>query len=260
MPQLASESRIISKSSMPYRLDQGVGDRAAIGLIVLATDQTIEDEWRRLLNLAGIAFFSSRIPSETSVSPETLKSMESGLTEATSLILPRVELDVVAYGCTAASMLIGEEAVAEHIHKARPGVKVTTPVTAARAALGALGITRIALLTPYIEEINQRLRDYFHQRGIEVLVMGSFNNDDDTQVARISHDSIRDAAVELGSEDAVDGVFISCTALRGTAIIESIEVELGKPVTTSCHAMAWHALRLAGYADPVPGFGRLFRC
>jgi maleate isomerase len=33
---------------------------------------------------------------------------------------------------------------------------------------------------------------------------------------------------------------------------------LGKPVTSSNHAMAWHCLRLAGVDDALPQFGRLF--
>lgn len=250
---------VVSKTHMPYRLDGGAGSRVAIGLIVLATDQTIEQEWKMLLDLDGVAFFSSRIQNSTTIAPETLRAMESRLTAATSLILPQVELDVVAYGCTSASMVIGEEAVTKQIAKARPGVKVTTPVTAARAAFSALGIKSIALLTPYTEDINHRMRDYFEKQGTAVPVMGSFNNGNDTEVVRICHESIRDAALELGSEDSVEAVFISCTSLRGTAIIESMEAELNKPVTTSCHAMAWHALRLGGYQDPVPNFGSLFQ-
>ncbi|MDX1433889.1 MAG: Asp/Glu racemase, partial [Gammaproteobacteria bacterium] len=30
-------------------------------------------------------------------------------------------------------------------------------------------------------------------------------------------------------------------------------------VISSNHATAWHCLRLAGYEDEVPGFGKLFR-
>jgi maleate isomerase len=40
--------------------------------------------------------------------------------------------------------------------------------------------------------------------------------------------------------------------------IAEIEKELGKPVTSSNHAMGWHALRLAGIRDTMPEFGRLF--
>jgi maleate isomerase len=46
--------------------------------------------------------------------------------------------------------------------------------------------------------------------------------------------------------------------LRVVEIAAGIEAELGKPVTSSNHAMAWHCLRLAGIEDPQPQFGRLF--
>jgi len=62
----------------------------------------------------------------------------------------------------------------------------------------------------------------------------------------------------VGQSDAVDGVFISCTSLRAAGIIEQAETALGKPVTASNHALAWHLLRLAGIKDEVEGFGRLF--
>ena len=40
----------------------------------------------------------------------------------------------------------------------------------------------------------------------------------------------------------------------------AIEAEVGIPVTSSDHALAWHSLRLAGVTDRVPGAGRLFEC
>jgi maleate isomerase len=40
--------------------------------------------------------------------------------------------------------------------------------------------------------------------------------------------------------------------------VAPLEADLGKPVTSSNHAMAWHALRLAGIRDPLPRWGRLF--
>jgi maleate isomerase len=89
--------------------------------------------------------------------------------------------------------------------------------------------------------------------------MGSFNHPDDNEVARISERSIEDALVELGSHDDVDGVFISCTSLRVCGIVERAEERLGKPVTSSNHALAWHALRLAGVDESLDGLGRLFR-
>ena len=77
-------------------------------------------------------------------------------------------------------------------------------------------------------------------------------------VGRITSDAILEAALTIGQNDLVDGVFISCTSLRAAGIIEQAEAALGKPVTASNHALAWHLLRLAGIRDEVTGFGRLF--
>ncbi|MEX0759409.1 MAG: hypothetical protein WD100_07510 [Tistlia sp.] len=99
---------------------------------------------------------------------------------------------------------------------------------------------------------------YFEERGVPVPVMGSFTEENDNEAARISLDSIEAAALELGSDPSVDGVFVSCTSLRLVAVAERLEARLGKPVTSSNHALIWHCLRLAGIEDGVPGYGRLF--
>ena len=250
---------LVNRMHMSYRLEPGIAHRARIGLVALASDHTIEHEWRRMLDIDGIAVYHSRIVNSPTITPETLKEMEAGLTAAAEVILPGVPLDVVAYGCTSGAMVIGEDRVAERIHAARPGVKVTTPITGALAGMKALGARRIALLTPYIDRINQKMRRYIEARGFGVPVMGSFNNENDNEVACIAPESLKDAAIELAAEPSVDAVFVACTSLRLAAVVEEIERRSGKPALSSNHAMAWHALRLAGYREPVPGFGRLFR-
>ena len=84
------------------------------------------------------------------------------------------------------------------------------------------------------------MRDYIEARGVAVPVMGSFDNENDSEVARIAPASLRDAAVELGRA-SVDGVFIACTSLRLAEVVEEIETISGKPALSSNHAMAWHA-------------------
>jgi maleate isomerase len=248
-----------SLTQMPFTLDNGIAHRAAIGLIVLATDQTVEHEFRKMLAIDGVAFYETRIHNSADINPTTLAAMEKGMATAAGVILPGCKLDVVAYGCTSGTVVIGEEKVFARIREARPDVACTTPITGAIAGFKALGAKRIALLTPYIEEVNQMLRRFIEARGVEVPVMGSFNHENDTEVARISQDSIRQAVRKLVTVDKVDAVFVSCTSLRVATIAEEMEREVGLPVTSSNHAMAWHCLRLAGYQEPVAGFGKLFR-
>ena len=254
----SGDGLLVNRQHMAFELDGGIAERAAIGVIVLGSDQTIEHEFRRIFDLPGVAFYESRIHNATDITPETLKAMEAGIADCTARILPGLPLDVVAYGCTSGAMVIGDDNVAARIHEARPGVACTTPMAAAFAAFEALGARRIALLTPYVDEINQAMRAHLEAGGLEVPVMGSFNEGDDRKVGRISPDSLRRAALELGASEAVDAVFVSCTALRLVEVAAEIEAALGKPVTSSNHALAWHCLRLAGVDDPLPRFGRLF--
>ncbi len=252
------DGMLLNRTHLPFTLDRGIAHRARIGLIVLATDNTLEYEFRRIFTLDGVALYQSRIPSPIAINPTTLKEMEKEIAAATDVILPGLDLDVVAYACTSGAVVIGEENVFARIREARAEVACTTPITAAVAGLKALKAKRIALLTPYIDSVNQMLRRHIEARGIEVPVIGSFNHENDNEVARISLTSLRDAVLELGHHPAVDAVFVSCTSLRLAEIAADLENELGKPVTSSNHALAWHCLRLAGINDPLPRWGKLF--
>ena len=192
--------------------------------------------------------------------PTTLRAIGERIAPATELILPSLHLDVVAFGCTSASMALGEEAVFREIRRVRPEVACTTPVTAAFAAFKALGARRIGVLTPYAPEVNAVVRDYLNAHGAEVAAFATFDKRDDREAARISVDSIAAGIVALARGARLDAVFVSCTSLRLAESIAAIEAEAGIPVTSSDHAMAWHCLRLAGVDDTVAGAGRLFEC
>jgi maleate isomerase len=249
---------VLDRQHMPYQLDEGIGYRARIGLIVLATDQTIEYEFRRILALPGVTLYESRLANAPAITPETLQAMERDIPQATALLLPNLALDVVAYACTSGAMVIGDDNVRAGIWQVRPGIAWTTPMAAAFAAFKTLAARRICLIAPYVDAINRAMRRAIQEAGFEVPVMGSWDLADDTKVARIAPSTIHQAVLELGRSDTVDTVFVACTSLRVADAVEALEQELGKPITSSNHALAWHCLRLAGYDDPVPGFGRLF--
>lgn len=244
---------------LPFDTDSGIASRGRIGLIVLATDYTIEHEWRAIFAaVPGVALYESRLLNDSTITPETLRAMEPRITAAADLILPGAEIDVVAYGCTSASMAIGEEKVFEKIRAVRPKARCTTPITGAFAAFRAFGARRIGVLTPYRADINRIVADYIRARGFEVPVFGSYNEENDGIVARISPASVKKGVEVIASKANVDAIFVSCTSVRLAEAAAEIEAEIGLPVTSSNHAMAWHALRLAGVDDSLPQFGRLF--
>ncbi len=243
---------------LPFRTDAGIGARAAIGLLVLETDQTVEHEARAIWPADGVALYAARLHNDPEITVETLRDMAGRIAPAAALLPNMVGLSVVGFACTSGAMVIGEAEVAKLVRAAHPAVQVTDPVTAMCAAVRALGLTRVALLTPYVREINLRMAAALGARGVNVAVMGSFEEADDTIVARIDEASILDAIIRLGESPECDGVLVSCTSLRVARIVERAEAAIGKPVTSSNHALAWHMLRLGGIDDPIPGFGRLY--
>ncbi len=243
---------------LPFTTGRGIGARARIGVVVLATDYTLEHEFRQALAAPGVAWYAARIRNSPTITPETLAAMGPLIADTVDLILPGDTLDVVAFGCTSASMVLGEETVARHIHAARPGAAATNPVSAAFAAFEAFGARRIAVLTPYRRDVNEVVRRYFEERGLRVPVFGSFNEEHDPTAAAIDTASLRNAVRTLVEGRAVDAVFVSCTSIRLLDAVAEIEADVGLPVTSSNHALAWHCLRLAGIDDRPTALGSLF--
>ncbi len=244
---------------LKYSTDAGAGARARLGLLVLESDQTVEWEFRALTDLPGVSVYHTRLANDVTVTPETLGKMAVELPVAARLLPGYMGLTAIGYGCTSGSTIIGERRVAEILNGVHPGVPSTNPLTAAKAALTALGVRRLGLLTPYSPDVTDAMQTKFDAAGIAVTVVGSFYEESDLIVGKISPQSILDAAISVGTSDDVDGVFISCTSLRAAGIIDAAEKKLKKPVTASNHALAWHLLRLAGVQDTREDAGRLFR-
>jgi maleate isomerase len=135
---------------------------------------------------------------------------------------------------------------------------VTEPVSALIAACRHLGIRRLALLSPYVEDVSATLRRVLAASGIETPVFGSFDEAREERVARIAPGSIVDAATTLAGQGGVDGIFMSCTNLRTLDVIDTIEAHTRLPVLSSNLVFAWHLARLAGVAPGVCA-GRLMQ-
>lgn len=245
--------------TLNFATDGGLGARARLGLIVLQTDQTIEHEFSGIFSpLEDVALYAARIPNAMEVSPETLRQMAIDLPNAASLLPPQFDFDVLGYACTSGATMIGEDRVDTLIRDLHPTAKTTNPISACKAALAALGLKRIALVTPYAVNVTMEMQANLQAAGFETTAVATFDQSDDFTVARIAADSILQAVKRIGARDDCDGVFVSCTSLRALQIISAAEAEIGKPVISSNQALAWHMMRLAGLDDSPANAGRLF--
>lgn len=238
--------------------DGGLGQRARIGLIVLQSDQTIEHEFARIFRADDIALYHARIPNAWEVSKDTLRQMEADLPATVKLLPDAFAFDAIGYACTSGATLIGEQRVDQLIQQVHAKARISNPLTAAKAALAALGLKRIALLTPYPPDVTLEMQANLRAAGLQTNAIATFNQSDDFTVARIATASVLDAVLRIGAHDDCDGVFVSCTSLRTLDIIATAEAQLGKPVISSNQTLAWHLMRLAGLSNKPEGIGKLF--
>ncbi|MEX0502993.1 Asp/Glu racemase [Alphaproteobacteria bacterium LSUCC0719] len=245
---------------IPFTTAKVIGSRARIGVVVLASDYTLEHEFRALISIPGVDVYAARIRNSPQITPQTLAAMEPLLTETADRILPGDDLDVLAFGCTSASTVLGGERIATLLREAKPMARPSDPISAAFAAFRTLGARRIGVLTPYRRDVNEIVWRYITSHGFEVPVFGSFNEEMDPVVATIDEDSLVQAIDTIREGQDLDAIFVSCTTVRLADAVAGIERRTGLPVTSSNHALAWHCLRLAGIDDRIEGRGRLFTC
>ncbi|WP_298677929.1 Asp/Glu racemase [uncultured Lentibacter sp.] len=239
-----------------YELDQGFGGEAKLGLIVLSTDETLENEARQVLAGRAVSLVHTRIAAEADVTPKALKLMENRLPAAAAL-LPQ-GLRAIGYACTSASTVIGPERVAALLGQAQPQAAATNPISAVVAALKALNTKQISYVSPYVKEVTAPMRGLLAEAGFETVAEASFAQSEDRKVARISEESTLQAIEDIAKTAPSDAVFVSCTNLRSFSILREAEQRVGRPVISSNQALIWHMLTLAGCAPKGWGPGSLF--
>lgn len=237
------------------RFDGGRHPRAKIGYVLLATEQTIQDDVYRL-RPEGIGVHFTRAPIPDRITMETLAAQAGHLAAAAETLLPDGSLDVICYACTSGSVAIGEPRVIAELQKGAPAARATTLITSVVRALRRLEAKQITVVTPYIEEINEREAAFLADAGFDVLAISGLNMEKDSDMVRVAPEFIAECAMLCDRPDA-DAVFISCGALRALDVVGDLELQLNKPVVCSNQAMIWDTLRLAGINDRIPGFGQL---
>lgn len=230
----------------------------SVGLILLGTDRVSHDDARAYLP-ADVAMYSTRIPMSVVATPETLRAMERHLAFGAEVLVPGGPLDAVGFSCTSGTVSIGTDVVRERIQSVLPGIPVVTPVEAAAVALRAFGAQRIALLVPYLEGPADLIHGFISGHGFDIVARGTFGLPGDPEMNRVGRATIFNAAEQLlASTGDIDALFISCTGLFTSSVVDALEQHLGLPVVTSNQAQAWQLLRRAGRADSYNGFGKLF--
>ena len=115
-----------------------------------------------------------------------------------------------------------------------------------------------AVVTPYVELTNERLKQFLKAFGIDVVELGTFDMLDMFDHAKIQPEAVYEKVKEIDCREA-EAVFVACTQVRALEVVEVLEKDLGKPVYTANQASAWEAFRLLGVDPGITNYGSLLR-
>ena len=242
---------------MPKPFLDGDGRRARIGIVVPSVN-TVMEPWAARAVPDGVSVHIARMYLPPATTTAALIEMDRTDGKSALRQLSSVHPHVIAYGCTASSIVQGLD-YDEHLRGEIAETYDLPATTAAHAiitGLGVVGAKRISIVSPYPAKVDEAEHAYFAKAGFEVLGGGFLGIVDGFSLAEPSPDTLF-ALGKRGMHPGADALVISCLNTRSHTVIDKLEQALGKPVITSTQATLWHALRLAGIEDRLHGWGQL---
>ena len=180
-----------------------------IGLIVPSLNVTIEPE------------FNAYAPSDVSVHATRLLLPKGDIehlaqmaqdTEPACDLLATAKVNVIAYACTSGSLVKGiewERILAKRM-ESRVRVPAVTTASAVIDALHKLHLSKVAVGTPYIEEVNAAERKFLENNGIAITQIKGLGYVEGETLHMEPPETAMKLAEAVDSSEA-EGIFLSCT-------------------------------------------------
>ncbi len=227
-----------------------------VGLIIPSSNRMVEEEMVRFYP-QGVVAHVTRLRM-TGPNRRPLAELLPRIEEAAAS-LADAKCDVISFHCTVTSMSdgpAGETAILDALKRA--GAKrFATTSTAVRAALNALKVKRLALVTPYDAHKTEEEIEFLHAAGYDIVSSKGYNLTDSDAYCSTPAATWRERVLEAKNANA-DAYFLSCANIQALSIIGDLEQTLNRPVLTSNQVVIWDALQQINWqgANNLPS--RLF--
>ena len=207
-----------------------------VGLIVPSSNTVAEVDFYRTLPLQTTLHTARMRLVQTTAKAEAQMLDEHLPTAIADLASARP--DLVVFGCTSAGALRGNAYEARLIERLADEAHAEAISVAAsvRAALALREARRVGVITPYVDELNDKIRGSLEADGFEVVWMRGMGIVDNFAIAAVAPAEIAAFAAASATSDEIDVLFASCTNFRALAARSQIEQQLGVPVVTSNQA------------------------
>ena len=238
------------------------GHRLRVGITVPSTNTTVQPECE-LLRPPGVTNHTGRVSiRQRKITTEEdflehVQAMRDGMGDAIDRVVS-AEVDHVIMGVALEAFWGGVKQAAELQDSLaqRAGVGVSMGSTATVAALQALEVEKIAVLTPHMPRGDEQVSEYFLQAGFDILRLIGLKCPSPIEIAHATGAQIRAALRELDGDDAEAIVQVG-TNLPAMDICAQAEPWLGKPVLAINAVTYWDALRRSDIHDCIHGHGSI---
>ncbi|MEP9350524.1 aspartate/glutamate racemase family protein [Xanthobacter sp. KR7-225] len=178
---------------------------------------------------------------------------------AAAALLADARVDLIAWNGTSASWLgFDWDARLCAAIEARTGVRATSAMAAINALIRRDGVERLALVTPYTSDVEDKIVENYARLGITVVAGRHSGLGDNYSFAEISEAEIEAMCRDVATARP-DAIAIVCTNMRGALVGAQLERRLGVRIYDSVSATLWGCLSELGVPTAaLAGYGALF--
>ncbi|AOW95050.1 maleate cis-trans isomerase [Rhodococcus sp. WMMA185] len=223
-------------------------------------DHAAEDDYPLAARILGVDLPVAHIyGTDLHAVPELLDLGSPEKLAGGATLLAGEKPDAVMWACTSGSFVYGPEGAKQQVDSLAQvtGVPTSSTSFAFVNALHVLGLTRIAVVASYPEDVATLFVEFLAAAGVDVLSVSSAGIETAAEVGLLGRERVEELAVRNDHPQA-QALLIPDTAMRTMGVLGTLEQRLGKPVLTANQVTIWEGLRLAGHAAVQPSFGTLF--
>lgn len=237
-------------------------NRLLLGMLTPSSNTVLEPVTTAML--AGLpeasAHFGRFRVTEIALSDQALAQFDDTEILRAAELLAHAKVRTIGWNGTSSGWLgfEADERLCRRIAEAT-GVAACTSVLALNEIFERTGVKRFGLVTPYRDDVQQRIVENYARSGFECVGERHLRIQDNYAFSEVSADQLRAMTREVASAKP-QAIAVFCTNLRGAPLVAELERELGIPIYDTIATVVWKSLKLAG-ADVrrVGAWGRLFQ-
>ena len=236
--------------------------RVLLGMLTPSSNTILEPVTSAILrDMAEVtAHFGRFRVTEISLGDKALGQFDMQPIMDASRLLADARVQVIAWNGTSGGWLgLERDRKLCDAIKAETGIPGTSSVLALVEIFRLTGVKRFGLVTPYLNEVQEKIIANFAREGFECVAERHLRDPGNFSFSEVSAETIAGMVREVAAARP-QAITVFCTNMNGAPLVAPLERETGIPIYDTVATAVWSSLKIAG-VDParINGWGRLFQ-